>query len=230
MSVFTEVQRVRSFEGVVSQVRNAVLNGDVAIGERLTAERDLARDFGVSRTTLREALRALESEGLIEIQLGRSGGIFVAEPNGQFVGAALDSLLNLRRTSRWEIQEYRTEFEPMNARLAAKRCTEEDLDRLALCIRSFKAAVAAGSDGALLNRLDAEIHAAVASATHNEVRASIMMGLSQATMRMLESLPSVSDASPLRFAAEEFDMLYAAIRDVDPDLAAEIMTRHLMML
>lgn len=76
---FVKVRRVRSFDDVVDQVRTAIIDGSILAGERLPSEREFAEQFGVSRATLREALRALEAVGLIEIRLGAHGGAFATE-------------------------------------------------------------------------------------------------------------------------------------------------------
>src|SRR3954471_9329941 len=76
---FVPAQRVRSFDHIVGQIRDAISSGGILPGERLPSERDLGVAFGVSRTTLREALRALEAQGVIEIRTGSRGGAFVAE-------------------------------------------------------------------------------------------------------------------------------------------------------
>ncbi|EXG82775.1 FadR/GntR family transcriptional regulator [Cryptosporangium arvum] len=72
-------RRARSFDDVVDRVRGAILAGSIPAGERLPSERELAEQFGVSRATLREALRALEALGLIEIRVGAHGGAFATE-------------------------------------------------------------------------------------------------------------------------------------------------------
>ena len=71
---FVPAQRVRSFDHIVGQIRDAIASGGIAPGERLPSERDLGATFGVSRTTLREALRALEAQGVLEIRTGSRGG------------------------------------------------------------------------------------------------------------------------------------------------------------
>jgi DNA-binding GntR family transcriptional regulator len=78
-SRFVKARRVRSFDDVVEQVRGAIIDGSILAGERLPSERELAEQFGVSRATLREALRALEAVGLIEIRVGAHGGAFATE-------------------------------------------------------------------------------------------------------------------------------------------------------
>jgi GntR family transcriptional repressor for pyruvate dehydrogenase complex len=84
-----KARRVRSFDDVVEQVRAAIIDGSITAGERLPSERDLAEQFGVSRATLREALRALEAVGLVEIRVGARGGAFATDGD---VHRSVDSL------------------------------------------------------------------------------------------------------------------------------------------
>jgi GntR family transcriptional repressor for pyruvate dehydrogenase complex len=226
--VFTNVQRVRSFDGVISQIRHAILRGEVAPGDRLPNERELSAQMGVSRATLREGLRALESQGLLDIRLGSTGGIFVAVPDGEVVGLALDSMMHLRNASRWEMQEYRREFEPRNAALAARRATEEDLERLEQAAAAFKQALDVPVDEVQPVRLKCDIHEAIAESTHNEVRASIMVALSHGIMRAAKDFPGAIDHSALALSGKEFDRLIAAIREADSVAAATIMRDHLI--
>lgn len=213
----------------MSHVRRSILRGEVTQGDRLPTERELSVELGVSRATLREGLRALELEGLIEVRLGNAGGTFVAAPNGQLVGAALDSLMHLRHATRWEIQEYRREFEPQNAVLAARRATETDLKRLDNATNEFLSAVDDGNEAMEIARLDTSIHVLIAEATHNEVRASIMVGLAQATRRALEVPPRTADgAAVLAQAGAEFLALVDAIRRGDATSAEATMSQHLI--
>ncbi len=108
---------MRSFDHIVGQIRDAIASGGIAPGERLPSERDLGVAFGVSRTTLREALRALEAQGVIEIRTGSRGGAFVAEPSSELVAAALGALLRFRSATARELAEFRVPFEAENAGL-----------------------------------------------------------------------------------------------------------------
>lgn len=225
--VFTNVQKVRSFDGVIDQIRRAILSGEIAPGDRLPNERELASQLGVSRTTLREGLRALESQGLLVVRLGTTGGIFVAVPDAQIVGVALDSMMHLRHASRWEMQEYRRAFEPENAHLAALRATKDDLERFDQETAAFAAAVAAGHDLEAV-RAKCRVHEAVAKATHNAVRTSIMVALSQAVIRAAEELPDAVDLRALELAIDDVRQLINAIENGDPALASTIMRERLI--
>jgi DNA-binding FadR family transcriptional regulator len=93
---FDRIRRVRSFEEVVEQVRAAIASRSIEAGERLPSERELAEQFGVSRATLREALRALEALGLLEIRPGAHGGAFATSPDDEWLTDTIASLLTMR--------------------------------------------------------------------------------------------------------------------------------------
>jgi DNA-binding FadR family transcriptional regulator len=225
--LFAAVRRVRSFDDVVRQIRDAVLNGRVPPGERLPSERELALQLGVSRPTLREGMRALEAAGLIEIRLGGSGGIYASAPDGQLIGSALESLMHIRDASRWDLQEFRRAFEPENAALAALRATDVNLDALYTSVGALTSAIADDRDEVVIASADFALHEAVAIASHNEVRIAIMIGIGQATQRTTEALAATTHRDRLRIAAEELELMVRAIDDVDPEAARRHMLNHL---
>src|SRR5262245_7819270 len=79
--MFTKVRVGRVSEEVVKQVQEAIFSGELKPGDRLPPERELAEQFGLSRMSVRDALRTLESSGLVKIKVGSSGGAFIREPN-----------------------------------------------------------------------------------------------------------------------------------------------------
>ncbi len=113
---FGRARRVRSFEDVVEQVRAAIASGSIGAGERLPSERELAEQFGVSRASLREALRALEALGLLEIRLGVRGGAFASFPDNERFASALSGLFSSQAGARArEFQFLRATFHADNA-------------------------------------------------------------------------------------------------------------------
>jgi DNA-binding GntR family transcriptional regulator len=142
---FDRIRRVRSFEEVVEQVRAAIASRSIEAGERLPSERELAEQFGVSRATLREALRALEALGLLEIRPGAHGGAFATAPDDEWLTGTMASLLSMRAgTKRQDFRILRATFHADNAywagRLAAP--VQPMADGLELSTRAFLVAVA----------------------------------------------------------------------------------------
>src|ERR1700743_2219785 len=93
--LFSRVSVGRISEIIVDQIRLLMRQGQLKPGDRLAPERDLCGGFGVSRVTVREALRMLESSGLVEIRVGARGGAFVTAPSSDRVGEGLADLLTL---------------------------------------------------------------------------------------------------------------------------------------
>src|SRR4051812_4255639 len=120
------VQRVRpAYRQVADELRAQIVGGTLAAGERLPNEADLSRAFGVSRSTVREALRVLASQHLIETLRGVQGGSFVASPDPSQVvadvGGALGVLVMTPQLRLHDLLEARLLLEPAAARLAAQR-------------------------------------------------------------------------------------------------------------
>ena len=135
------VRRVRkAYEQVADQLRELIVRGELARGERLPNENALARDFGVSRATVREALRLLAAQSLIHTAKGAAGGSYVTLPSADHISEFLRSSLNLlaeaQHVSLEELLEARAALEVPAARLAAQRCTKEDVERLKAAIPS----------------------------------------------------------------------------------------------
>ena len=224
---FVPAQRVRSFEHIVGQIRDAIASGEIAPGERLPSERDLGAAFGVSRTTLREALRALEAQGVIEIRTGSRGGAFVAEPSSELVAAALGALLRFRSATARELAEFRVPFEAENAAWAARRADPAALAELEHIVGDVAARAGdAGVPWREVAALEVRFHDAVARATGNSVRAAIMSAILDALQRAFTAVP-VPVGSPLRSdLARELHAIVNAIHAGDSDAAGEAMRDH----
>ena len=174
----TKVRRVRSFDDIVAQLREAIISGRLAPGERLPGERRLCEEFGVGRPTLREALRSLEAVGLIEVRPGKSGGSYAAAPAASTLGDALAALVNLRGASLDDLAEYRVDFETENAGWAARRADAGDIATLQALVAEAKAAGA----GADVVEIDVRWHEALAQATENRLRIGIALGIHEAVL------------------------------------------------
>ena len=129
------VQRVQpSYVQVAAQLRTLILGGQLTPGERLPAEADLAAQFGVSRSTTREALRLLAAEGLVETRRGVTGGAFVVHPDPADLEIALSTAVNLAagtdRLSMAEVFEMWDITQVPAAALAARNRTDEDVEAL----------------------------------------------------------------------------------------------------
>jgi DNA-binding FadR family transcriptional regulator len=118
-------QRARKLSHLIARdLRSMILRGDVAYGQALPSEKDLIRTFGVSRETIREALRILESEGLVQVRLGRGGGFVVQRPEPRALMRHIALLLHVRGATLGDIYEVRRIVEPAAARTASLSAAE----------------------------------------------------------------------------------------------------------
>ena len=127
---FAPIAPQRAFEDIAAQIRELVASGKLKPGDRLPPERDLSAKFNVSRNTLREALRALELAGMIELRKGASGGAFVLPGNSGVVVNGLRDLYHLGAITPNHLTEARIWLSAIMVRVACERMTEEDLQAL----------------------------------------------------------------------------------------------------
>ncbi|TME59709.1 MAG: FadR family transcriptional regulator [Chloroflexi bacterium] len=108
---FTPIRQARASGEIVSQIERAIFDGELQTGDRLESERELAERFGVSRITVRDALRVLEARGLVHVKVGASGGAFVSDTNVDQVAESISTMIQLRRMTLSGVAEARTVVE-----------------------------------------------------------------------------------------------------------------------
>lgn len=221
--LFSPISVDRASQVIVDQVKALVRDGRLTPGDRLPSERDLCTQFGVSRVTIREALRVLEASGLIEIRVGARGGAFVTRPSAQRVGEGLADLLTLSPLTGAAVTEARFVFELGILPLAVERATDDDVDELLAMVDAAQEALA---DGSYDMDLSAQFHIRVASCTHN---AAIEMLVRSFHGPLLMSLEEAHVAAPLmgHRGNDEHRELALAIKRRDLETATSIMRTHL---
>ena len=220
-AVLSPMQVPKASEVLANELRENILSGRFREGTALPTERDMVTQTQMSRTTVREALRILEVQGLVRIKTGRSGGAFVQRPDGDSVANTVSLLIRGRQIRMAALLETREGVEPVCARLAAKYRTGEDLDRLEA------ANLAIAADGPIEDFLQANVdwHVAVATASHNELLTGFMAALSRAIYESTDNRAFV-DAEVRRATVLAHRRITDAIRTGDFDAALRRMTRH----
>lgn len=148
-------------EDVAARLRSQIQGGEFAAGDRLPAQRELARDLGVARPTLQQALRALEQDGYVETRRGASGGTFV-RPLDAPAGAWFDTVRSDRRELE-DILAFRAAVEAEAAALAAARRSRRHLAELRRSLRLLAAALTSAD----FRRADCLFHNTLAAASGN---------------------------------------------------------------
>jgi GntR family transcriptional regulator, transcriptional repressor for pyruvate dehydrogenase complex len=221
--LFDKVSVGRISETIVDQIRQLMRQGQLRPGDRLPAERDLCERFGVSRVTVREALRMLESSGLVEIRVGARGGAFVTVPTSEHVGDGLADMLSLSALTAADVTEVRLILEMGIVPLVCARATEEDLAALEeICERSREAI----GNGTYTMALSAEFHARVAASTHNPALGMLVDSFRGPIRMSLESAKATAPEMGV-LGTEEHERFTEAVRRRDPAEATRIMREHL---
>ena len=220
---FDKVRRVRTFDDVLDQLREAILSGRIRPGERLPGERQLCEEFGVGRPTLREALRSLEAVGMIEVRPGKGGGSYAVTPSESTLGDALASLVSLRGASLEDLAEFRVDFEGENAAWAARRADASDIATLQRIV--VEAREASGVE--VLASADVRWHEALARATKNRLRIGIALGIHGAVTRRHNQLVRPAALEHALTIPDDLAAITAAVADGDAELARVLMREHI---
>jgi DNA-binding FadR family transcriptional regulator len=204
--------RRRAAEDVRRQLISLIESGTLKVDERLPSEHELARDFGVSRPVIREALVGLTALGLATAHNGK--GTFVTSDR-------VRTPLLLGQYSPAHLNEVRRYLEVPSARLAAERRSADDIGRLAAILARLEDA----ADPAQRNKLDADFHIAMAQAGGNPLLVKLIEDLRS----LLEAHSLAAAAAPNRraIAIAEHKAIYEAILRRDPDAAGIAMSAHL---
>lgn len=209
---------------IVSQIVPLIRSKRLKPGDRFPSERELSQTFGVSRVTVRDALRILEVMGLVEIRVGSAGGAFVTVPSTAVVGEGVLNMLALRELSPERLAETRAMLELAVLDLVLVRITDEEIEDLReLCRRSRDLAEADAYDPYLSN----EFHTRLARCTHNDAVAllgeSFAGPLSMADLRAKER-PEWTYLHSVKEHAE----LVEAIAEGDAPRARRLLRDHLL--
>ncbi len=222
--VFRRIASTRGWEGVAEQIREAILSERLLPSDRLPPSRELAKQFGVSRALVHEAVRVLEHSGLLVTKPGARGGTFVRRPDADQVTREVGVLIRTGGVGFAELSELRAVLEGQNAAWAARRAAPEQLAELGRVTRRMRE-LAAGfpSRPGELQDLDVQFHTIIAQAAGNGLSAAIVMGIVPALRELIELLPPHVE----KVAAEQYEEMQAAIAGHDPRRARRAMVEHI---
>jgi GntR family transcriptional repressor for pyruvate dehydrogenase complex len=189
--MYKRIQTRRAFEEVASQIRDQLSRGALVPGDRLPPERELARQFNLSRNTVREALRSLEMAGILEFRKGMHGGAFVREGHGSAVIAGFADLFRLGMFEPEHLKEARLLVGMAVTRAACRRATDDDIAALRANLEASDAAVRDGRTAERM-RLGLEFHRQLAKGSGNP----IFMVLTDALMEVQAQLIELGLLSP----------------------------------
>lgn len=220
MELIEPIKRVRLPQEIANRIRALIEAGSFPADHPLPSERTLASRFRVSRGTIRDAFRTLETIGLLETRHGQ--GTFPRELNVDKLVTPLASVLTYNSRLQDELLDVRRMFEPAVARVSAVRITPAELDALDGIVADQRARVKAGAPTI---EQDTEFHAAIARSTHNTVVVHIMQTLNGL---LVESrTQTLQQRGRPERSMRGHAAVVEALRRGDADDAAIAMTRHI---
>ena len=219
-ATFEPVKRTKVYAEVASQISRLIEAGRVKPGDRLPPERELAEMFGVSRTSVRDAIRVLEMRGLVEPRHGE-GTVVKQVPIDAIVSPLADALVSSKNLTA-DLFDMRKMLEPPLARAASLRATGEDLKAMRDILKRQAGRVRAGE---IAIEEDNAFHYRIATAARNHVVLAVM----DLVMELLQESRARSLQGPGRVekSLDGHRRILLAIRNGDPDLAEEAMRLHI---
>jgi len=217
---FREITPVRLYESVIEQIMNLIKNNKLKPGDKLPPERELAEKLSISRGSLREAFRVLESRGLIKSKAG--GGRYIREIRKNGYSNTENIILSLEKSSILELLEARETFEVKIAEIVAQRATTEDIELIEKALSRMNK-VEISDDNK--TESDTDFHLAIARASHNFVFINIIklhLDLLKETRERTQQIPGRREERWREHLA-----ILQAIEERDSKKAGEAILKHL---
>ncbi len=217
--MFKAIKHTKVSEEIVNQIKNQISEGTLKPGDRLSPERELVKEFGVSRPSLREALNTLVAMGFLEIKGKRT---FIKSVASESVQNPLSLLIKTDTQKIFDLIEVRKAMEAWGAFLAAQRATEEDIKQLGHIIEEMRKAF---EEGRSWEKQDADFHLGIAQATHNTIQVHIMSTIYDLLRESVEKV--FRDRSKVKKLLDHHYRIFSAIKNHSPDKARERTLEHL---
>ncbi|MBN2033599.1 MAG: FadR family transcriptional regulator [Deltaproteobacteria bacterium] len=222
MTIFKQIPTARLADSVTEQLKEAIFQGRYQPGERFPPENRLVEMFGVSRIVVREAIRNLENSGLIQIKRGPTGGAFLLPMNHKSTTLVLRDALTLGRANVSHLMEVRLDVEPLVARMAALKKTEEDIESFSQWLK--RSPEFPGHEYLTWN---VEFHRLVAKACHNPIYEILVNILMDFTEELLSKI------KPPRLAIHDrvsHQAVLERIKESDAQGAGRLYREHLLKI
>jgi GntR family transcriptional regulator, transcriptional repressor for pyruvate dehydrogenase complex len=219
---FRRVQGKTLSSQIVAQVRESLFANTLRPGDLLGSEAELAKQFGVSRMSVRDALRMLEAMGIVEIRMGAGGGARIAQASLDRFGDSLAIQLALIGVSPEEVLRAQGAIEGLTAELAAGNASSEDLRHMRELLDEAARHL---DDGEMTSALGRAFHMAVAHASHNRVLEAQLSAMRDSLWR--PGGMRVADRATARHVLATHEAIYEKIAKRDAEGARRLMSEHL---
>lgn len=225
---FSSLKKPLLFQEVKEQIQASIHSGAFRPGDKLPSERELIDKLKVSRMTVREALRDLQSQGVIEIKRGGSaGGAYVSKPNPRAITNNFQNLVGMREVGFPQLLEARLQIEPEMSRTAAHKRTSKDLRRLGSLLDQAESLLDKSWKEARLTNV--RFHCGVALITRNPIIIFITESINQVfSAFLIDRTQDCLDRKDILKVIKEHREILAAIEKRDGDRAYEKSRQHLL--
>ena len=222
--MYKAVQSSRLYEQIVKQIEESILKGELKPGDQLPAERELAQQFGVSRTAVREAVKTLREKGLVESYSGR--GTFITNGTSQAIKQSLDFMMRIgQQDGLVQLAEVRQILEPEIAALAASRVQEQHLAMMREAVAVMDEAL---RDPDAYIEADLDFHLSLAEAAENPIILSLIDSI-VGLLREQRLRIFYVDGGPDR-GQYHHKRILEAVEQRDEDRARDAMRAHLQQV
>ena len=224
--MFTPIKSTKVYEQVVEQIKTMIIDGTLKKGDKLPSERDLAEQLMVSRTSVREAIRALQVIGLVDSRQG--GGNFIRESFENSLFEPLSMMFMLEQSKPEDILQLRRIIEVETASLTAKKINEDQIRELGQLIERLKE----NNEEDINVILDKEFHYKIARASGNFIVINILNVISTLMDEFIKGARGMilSDESNKGKLTEQHENIYEALKRHDPEGASQAMRRHFELI
>lgn len=221
--IFRPIKSTKVYEQVIEQIKNMIIDGTLKKGDRLPSERELVESLEVSRTSVREAIRALQIMGLIECRQGE--GNFIRQNFENTLLEPISIMFMLQESNPEEVLEVRKIIEVETAALAVSRITAKQLNELKNIADSFKTC----RNENINVKYDKEFHYKIAKASGNLLIINILNAMSSLMDSFLIDARKkiLINEDNLLVLANQHERIYEAIRDGSEERASQEMKKHL---
>jgi len=214
------IQKERISDQLKTILKQAILDGRFKPGDKFPPEVEIARQYNVSKVSAREALRGMESEGLILKKRGAFGGSFVAEPGSEKIVDVVTNSFLFGGVTVADLAEFRRILEPGLAQMAAQRRTDGDLKAMKKCIKAIEVSIEKGCPD---QTSAIGFHHLIADACHNQFISALMEALVNVFQQVLAKKPDIETAEK---DIQYNRLFYQYIKERNGEKAREIMVQH----
>lgn len=214
------ISKERISDQIKTRLKQSILDGHFKPGDKFPPEAEIARTYSVSKVSAREALREMETEGLIQKRRGAFGGSFVAEPGSEKMVDVVTNSFLFGGVTVTDLADFRRILEPGLAELAAERRTDQDLELMASYIRDIHDSIEKGEPD---QTKAIGFHRLIADACHNRFISALMEAVIAVFQKVLAKEPDLDTA---RKDVRYNERFYNHIRNCEGEKARDVMKQH----